>query len=410
MPPEAEGGLPALPGLAGPPSLIQARHNLTLREKIVDSLRPGNWRRTVRRLAGRAGLPLDVVRMDFPELAHEIRTLCGRHRFDVVQFEYTALGRYLPLLRRCSPQSRIVLEEIDISYLAMERLQQFSPALMSRGYNTQIRLMKRFERRLWAQCDAVVTMSDKDRDHLCKFVEVSRLWTVPNGVDTEYFAYRPPEPGVEPGARSLLFLGYLMHAPNLVGLRYWLSEVWPRLRQECPELQLHVVGAGAPREILSWHGREGVHVHGYKPDVRPWLASSSLMVVPLLSGSGTRLKILEAFSAGLPVVSTPLGAEGLKCLDRQSIALADGREDFVRQVRVLLADPQRRREMASNARQLVERLYSWERIATTLEEVWRATSGRGISGSARPGPSGLERRGRMASAGSSRLHIQYRVS
>ncbi|UCF35592.1 MAG: glycosyltransferase family 4 protein [Acidobacteriota bacterium] len=353
--------------LAAPPELMAARPNLTLREKLNDGLNPANWVRTASRLVGRfQGIPLEVLRMSFPQMSSRIRELTAQVPFDIIQLEYTALGGYLPLIRRCSPQSRIVLDEIDVSYIAMERLHGRDPDSVPAGFPKQIERMKRYERDLWTKCDAVVTMSDLEREHVARYVAGERVWSVPNGVDPGYFAFgQAPET-----ASSILFVGNLDHPPNRIGLTFFLDSVWPDLCRLVPRLTLDVVGDGGTPELLSHQRQERVRFHGYVPDIRPLMGAAALMIVPILNGSGTRLKILEAFSAGVPVVSTALGCEGLEVVAGHHFLGAETAQDFVGSVQRLLRERELGLRLAEKGRALVEQRYSWEQIGRAMESVW----------------------------------------
>ncbi len=364
--PQETRSAPPLRGLADKPQLVTARHNPTWGSKAAEALKPSGWRRSLRRTADRmAGLPLDAVRMRFPEMASRLRRLLEGHRFDVVQIEYTAMGVYAPIVRRCSPRSRLILSEYDISSVTMQR--RFDSDPEAHRLQGQIPRMQRFERRLWRTCDAVVTMSQLDRRHVAPFAGEENSWVVPNGVDPERFPFRERGGDLAP---RLLFVGGMEHAPNARGLGFFLEEIWPLLKRRQADLHLDIVGEGAAGRFPRAAGEALVRAHGFVEDLLPILNSAALMVVPLLSGSGTRLKILEAFSAGLPVVSTTIGCEGIECRDGEHIRVADSPQDFAQAVTELLSSPHRRDDMARRARRLVEERYSWERIALLLEAVW----------------------------------------
>jgi len=363
--PQQDGALPPLAGLASPAVLLRGQHNPDLRSKLADALRPSQWRRTCSRGLDRLRqLPPDAIHMNFPELAARVSARLRQLPFDIVQIEYTAMGRYLPLIRRASPRTRVFLDEIDISYIALRRRVDVErdPALR-RSLESWARKMERFEKRLWRKCDGILTMSPVDAQTVAACVGEGRVWPVPNGVDTGFFAFREREPG----SRRLLFLGNLLHPPNAAALRFFLEEVWPGIRRRNADLQLDVIGEPAGFR----DGAAGVVFHGLVADVRPFLAAACLMVVPILSGSGTRLKVLEAFAAGLPVISTALGCEGLEIENGREVMLAESAQDFVEGVLRMVDHPQDSTALARSARHLVESRYTWSAIAGEMERAWR---------------------------------------
>ncbi|MBI4557218.1 MAG: glycosyltransferase [Candidatus Hydrogenedentes bacterium] len=356
-----------LEGLQAPPELAVARRNYELREKVREAASPEQWRRTVRRYTDRLrGVPREVMRHYFPEMAGKLKQTLRRGTYEVVQLEYTAMGWYLPVVRRLAPRARVVLEEIDISYIAMQRLLDSGNGLPVNGLVREVTRMERYERDLWKRCGAVVTMSEIDRRHIGRFVPLDKVWTVPNGVDVEHFVFQPRPTQTQ----SILFLGYFEHLPNVAGLRYFFRDIWPEVRRRCPSSRLEVVGKSAPEDIRAMHGRDGISVHGFVPDVRPLMQTCRLMVVPILSGGGTRLKVLEAFAAGLPVVSTTIGCEGIEIEDGVNVCLADTSAKFADAVTRLFDDHVRAQAMAERARRLVAQKYSWRAIAREWEKVW----------------------------------------
>jgi len=363
--PEEDGAPPPLAGLASAPVLVRARHNPDWRSKLAEASRPAEWRRTWSRGLDRLkGYPPDAIQMNFPDLASRIREGLGQLPFDIVQIEYTAMGRYLPLIRRVSPKARVFLDEIDISYIALRRRVEVERDPAVRRWALK---MERFEKRLWRECDGILTMSTVDARTVAESVGHGRVWPVPNGVDTAYFAFRERDPG----SRRLLFLGNLLHPPNSAGLRFFLQEVWPGIRRRNADLELDVIGEpGGFREGVP--DPPGVVFHGVVEDVRPFLAAACLTVVPIVSGSGTRLKVLEAFAAGVPVISTPLGCEGIEIENGREVLLAESSADFIEGVLRMADHPEESAVLARRARQLVESRYTWSAIATELERAWGA--------------------------------------
>ena len=362
--PEEDGDLPPLAGLASPPVLVRARHNPDWRSKLAEALRPAQWRRTWSRGLDRLErYPPDAIHMNFTELASRICERLQQLPFDIVQIEYTAMGRYLPLIRRVSPNARVFLDEHDISYVALRlRGEAERDPAARRDLERWALKMERFEKRLWSECDGILTMSAVDARTVAESAGKGRVWPVPNGVDTGYFAFRERDPG----SRRMLFLGNLLHPPNAAGLRFFLQEVWPGIRRRNADLELDVIGES--RRFEESH--PGVVLHGVVEDVRPFLDAACLMVVPILSGSGTRLKVLEAFAAGVPVISTPLGCQGLEIESGREVLLAESPADFIAGALRLADHPEDSAGLARHARHLVESRYTWSAIAAELEQAW----------------------------------------
>jgi glycosyltransferase involved in cell wall biosynthesis len=229
----------------------------------------------------------------------------------------------------------------------------------------KIRAAERAVAAAYAQC-AVTSEHDAAALHGVVGGRAKAL-VVPNGVDTAYFQ---PSGAIAPQPDTLVFTGLMAHPPNVDGVRYFCSEVLPLIWGQRPAARLLVVGASPPPAILALDGsaRGRVRVLGAVPDTRPYLAQGSVAVVPLRSGSGTRLKILEALAMERPVVSTTIGAEGLETIHGRHLLIADDAASFAAAVLRLLQDQQLAARLAAEGRSLVERRYRWEAIGAAWQK------------------------------------------
>jgi glycosyltransferase involved in cell wall biosynthesis len=192
---------------------------------------------------------------------------------------------------------------------------------------------------------------------------------IPTGVDCEYFA---PPPTVPPFC-DLIFLGAMDWMPNVDGVLYFVREIWPKVRAVDPKCTLGIVGRRPFPEIRRLAESDAhIKVTGTVPDVRPYLWGSRVSIVPLRVGGGTRLKIYESMAAGVPLVSTTVGAEGLPVAHPTHIRLADTPDSFADQCGQLLSNELERRRMATTAREWVVANYSWEMVAQCFEQVLSA--------------------------------------
>jgi glycosyltransferase involved in cell wall biosynthesis len=215
--------------------------------------------------------------------------------------------------------------------------------------------------------DHVVAVSENDRAFFLQYVEPSRVSVIPTGVDTEYF-----QPSPEPEQPdTMVFTGTMDWMPNEDGVAYFVDKIFPLIRREIPDAVFWAVGRRPPRRIQAL-ASGSVVVTGAVDDIRPYLGKAALCVVPLRSGSGTRIKIFEAMAMGKAVISTTMGAEGLPVRRGENIILADDPADFTRQVVQLMRDPQRRAELGRAARRLVEENYGWPSVAARFDQIMQA--------------------------------------
>jgi glycosyltransferase involved in cell wall biosynthesis len=312
-------------------------------------------------------------------VAQRIRELVGGHAIDVVQLEYTELGQYAAGV----DGARVVLTEHDVAarqHWRRRRLGFHRRFPEGRAYGGSFADWLRVVRYELASCraaDQIHAMSAADGEFLAAHLPDGgrRIRVVPNAVDTAF--YQPPRPA--PERRDVLYVGNFQNLPNVDAFEFLMEEIWPLVRRACPQVALDVVGAHPSPRVLRFAGRDGVRVVGEVPQVRPYYHDHRLMVAPIRAGSGTRLKILEAFAAGLPVVSTPLGAEGIEAVDGEHLLLAAAAADFARAVVRLLGDEALCRRLARSARGLVVRRYDWEvsarRTVAAYRELMAASPG-----------------------------------
>lgn len=264
---------------------------------------------------------------------------------DVVQLEYTPLAQYAGEFRRLAT----ALFEHDIYFQSVARGWRHQ-----RGAGARLKALLEYlralhyETRALARLDAVQTCTAENAALLVSFAPSLRDKVLPGlraCVDVSRYEFRPRER--EPG--TMLFLGSFRHLPNQTGLAWFVERVLPRVIQARPDSRLIVAGSDPPPAYIF---PDAAHVEllGCVPDVREVLGRYAVFVCPVLSGSGVRVKLLEAFAAGIPVVSTRLGAEGLAARDGEVCALADDPESFAAKILALFDDPEAAARMAERAR------------------------------------------------------------
>ncbi len=312
-------------------------------------------------------LPAGAAGFLAPSIRDRLRALVRAYDIDLVQLEYTELAG----LAEAPLGVPVVLTEHDLSFRSHQRRRQLGfaqryPQQESAADSSFDEWTRRYRYEL-AACHRVAQihlMSEDDAAYLATYLRdgARRLRVIANGVDTEH--YHPPRGG---GARrDLLFVGSFPHLPNRDAVESFVAEIWPEARRRLGEVRLTIAGARPPQEILELDSRDGLSVVGEVDDLRPLYASHRVMIVPLRAGSGTRLKILEAFAAGLPVISTTLGAEGLDVESDEHLLIADSPTAWIDGLERLLADDALCRRLAENGRRLVVELYDWDRMVAQL--------------------------------------------
>jgi glycosyltransferase involved in cell wall biosynthesis len=308
-------------------------------------------------------LPLAVDRFVSREMRTQIAVLLREHTFDAIVCDYLICAPNFP------DMSRVVLFQHNVETRIWQRHAQHAPNALLRAYfRLQARRMFDCERKYSRLAAHVISVSASDSADMRTMFGVKRISEIPTGVDIDFFT-RPANCDTKQNT-DLVFLGAMDWLPNVDGARWFMAEVLPRIRASRPQASVTFAGRNPVPEISQYAKRElGIRVTGTVPDVRPWLWQSAVSIVPLRIGGGTRLKIYEAMAAGVPVVSTTVGAEGLAVNHSRDIILADDPADFARACVSLLESEQYRRELSNAARSLVTARFSSERVGGEFETI-----------------------------------------
>jgi glycosyltransferase involved in cell wall biosynthesis len=232
--------------------------------------------------------------------------------------------------------------------------------------------MVAFEKKACSAVKAVVAVSDEDAALLRSELGLTNvLGAVPTGVDAAGFAVCRT---MKKKPKSLVFLGSMDWMPNIDAMLWFCRDIFPALKNRIPELTLSVVGRNPSAEIKQLAKIPGVEITGTVDDVKPYMGSAEVMIVPLRVGGGTRVKIFEGMAAGLPIVSTRIGAEGLPVRDGENVFLADTPAEIADKISLLLQGAELRGKMGTNAAQFVTENYSWESATKIFEGYCRKVS------------------------------------
>jgi glycosyltransferase involved in cell wall biosynthesis len=229
----------------------------------------------------------------------------------------------------------------------------------------EARLLERMERRAAQTSDQLFTVSEDERLYF-EQLGARAVTVVPNGVDCAALQSVPL--GRTGQAPLVLYLGNMSWGPNISAANFLAREVLPPLLQRYPDARLRIVGRSPSSETKALASLTGVEVIGDVPDIKPHLREAKVLAVPLDSGGGTRLKILEAFAAGLPVVSTAIGCEGLGVRHREHLLIAE-REQFASGIVALFDDEDLALQLATRARTLARERFDWPIVGRSAASV-----------------------------------------
>lgn len=364
---------------------LAQRHRITLvsfvrsaaEMRIAEALRPyceAIYTVTLRRSRLRDGVallralatrePFVIARDRRRALYRLLQELAQRGAFEAVHADQLNMAPYALSL----PGYRVLDAHNAVWQIAKRLASTASLGLARMLAAWEARRLKAYEGEVCLAFDQVLTVSEEDRRALEEATGRTLPGaTIPIALDPADF---PPIPRVD-GARGILHIGGLHWPPNAEGLRWFLWEVWGSVRAAEPSARLFLVGARPPQDLRAWAARDpSVVLPGFVADPTPYWQQSVLLIVPVRAGSGVRVKILEAWSRGVPVVSTSIGCEGLKARHGKNIWIADEPEEFARAIVTLLRDPREARRLGEAGLATVQTWYDYRIAYRALDEIY----------------------------------------
>jgi len=280
--------------------------------------------------------------------------------YEVALVEHSWCAPYLDAISTAC--RRTILDLHNVESVLHARLAEVEGPVQGLAHRVFRRASLALERAWLPRFSEVLTASAADAAHVRAMAPTANVRVYPNAIP-----WTPLPPRPESGELVVVFSGNLEYHPNLSAVRFFRDEVWPRLRGESPGLVWRLVGKNpeAIRPLVA--GDRRIEIRGPVEDAVVELARGTVAVVPVLAGSGTRFKILEAWAAGVPVVSSTVGAEGLPARHEENILLADGGAAFAQAVLRLLAAPDLRQRLAEAGRSLLEKEFVWEAAWRNLD-------------------------------------------
>ena len=300
-----------------------------------------------------------VKRFISKDFAKKLAQVLDEEQFDVVHVESIFMTPYVPIVREHS-SAKVVLRAHNVEHTIWRRVAQSERNPFKRWYLKHLSLtLGAYEREHLNDYDGVVCITANDEKQMRVMGCRKPMLSMPFGIMPEVVE------GVEEEPDSLFHIGSMDWMPNLEGVKWFLKQVWPKVHERMPQLTLYLAGRKMPDELLRLE-MEGVRVLGEVPDAAYFITSKQINVVSLLSGSGIRVKIIEAMSAGKAVVTTTVGAEGIGCTDGKDVLIANTPEQFVEQLQRCVDDPDFRKQIGGNAIRLIAEQYSNEQLTQQL--------------------------------------------
>lgn len=299
--------------------------------------------------------------------AQRLKELLSKEEFDVVHLESLYCAPYLPELRTCS-KAKVVLRAHNVEHIIWQRLaaQESNPvkAAYLRLLSTRL---KREELQLAGSMDGILAISSEDAQVFKQLGIEVPIIVAPVGMDIASIRQQPmPE-----GPLHLYHLGSMDWQPNIEAVDHFLTSIWPLIQRSHPDVQVHLAGRHMPEAFLA-KGASNLEIQGEVPSSHGFAHDFQVMVVPLLSGGGMRVKIVEAMALGKVVLSTSVGAEGIPCTDGVDILIADSPNAFVQKLEWLKQNPDRLNSIGNAARELALAHFDSKQVTSTMVEFYNS--------------------------------------
>ncbi len=302
----------------------------------------------------------NISRFFSPDFDRLLRKTLEESSFDIVHLESLFMSPYIGTVKRFS-NAKIVLRSHNLEYMIWERLANSTTNKAKKVYlKILAKQLKQFEKNVINNVDGIAAITKEDGDKYLNLGCNKPIVTIPFGIEVKEFKVSPVKTSFD-----LFHIGSMDWKPNLEAIAWFGESVWPKIQEVYPDLKFHLAGRNMPNWLLKTNWKN-IENHGEVVNAKEFILDHSIMVVPLLSAGGMRIKIVEGMALGKVVISTSIGAEGIDYENRKNILIADKKSDFISQLVWLFEDKSRIEEIGSNARKLVEEKYNNDRINEQL--------------------------------------------
>lgn len=309
--------------------------------------------------------PFLVIRNYVTDAIKEIKIELQNHEYDLIHAETFYMMPHLP--QTIIPT---ILVEQTIEYLGYESYAKNALPVFRTLLNIDIKKIRRWERYYWRRCDKLIVMSNEDKNFIASIIKnPAKIEVVSNGVDSQWFKNKKRKNPKQP---TILFVGTFKWLPNVEAVNYLVKKIWPLIKNQISNAKLWIVGNAPTQQIQNYqHQDQSIKVSGQISDIRDAFKQAHILIAPVLSGKGTRYKILEAMASETPVVGTKTAVEGLAVRDKQEVLISNSAQGLAKMTIQILQNKNLRRKLAQNAFNFVSKNYDWDLIAKKLDKVYK---------------------------------------
>jgi O-antigen biosynthesis protein len=295
-------------------------------------------------------------------LHDELHNLLKKNRYFAVWFEFYFVARsYLPIVKFLCPQALTIIDTVDVHFARAFSKFDITHDADDLKFAEDTRCK---EIEIYRQADVVVTVTQDDLELIKTELPAQELRVIPIIHEIK------PKTCVYTTLNELIFVGGFKHDPNVDAVLHFVNNIFPEIKKRCKDVKLKIVGSNPPECIKSLGSREDIEVTGFVPEVSSHLYSSFISIAPLRYGAGMKGKVGEAMAHGVPVVATPIGAQGMGLEHRQNIMIAESDDDFVAHVLELIQDDVLYENISRNSLQFIKDTYSVDAVAGNILDIF----------------------------------------
>jgi glycosyltransferase involved in cell wall biosynthesis len=303
------------------------------------------------------------------DFSKKLKVVLQSTNFDIVQLESIQLAPYIPIIRQFS-KAKISMRAHNVEFEIWERQLEQTQSLLKRLYlKSQITSFKKFEIESLEKLDILAAITTKDLDNFRKLGFKNEGIAIPVGIDSEEYKTAFKSFSSRP---SFGFIGSMDWMPNQIGIEWFLDKAWPIFTQKYPQARFEIAGRNVPPNIARLFS-ESVNVLGEVESAKDFMDGHSVMIAPLFSGSGIRVKILEGMALGRVIISTSIGMEGIDAQHRKEILVANTPEEYLREMTFCMENPEILLEIGKNARLFIQNHFDNLNIGQQLKQVYEKT-------------------------------------
>ncbi len=301
------------------------------------------------------------------EYEKKLTDILSKEQFDIVQLETIYMAHYIPTVRKYS-EAVIALRTHNVEHLIWQRVAETTPSFLRSFYlQYQNMSLRKFELKHLNDCDVLVAITKKDLEIFTALGFDQKSVVAPVGINMNDYIF---ENGKKAEPMSVAFIGALDWMPNQDGVVWFLDNVWPLLSEKFPNATFHIAGKNTPDWIFKKAAKRVV-VHGEVPDAKKFIKSSPILIAPLFSGSGIKIKVLEGMAMGRVVITTSIGAEGIPAVDGKHLLVADDAKSFFSTIKLCFEDKSKVDNIGNAGIELIKSEFNNEVIAQNVIDAYQ---------------------------------------